>query len=90
MVALHDFQPGNEREDQDLPLIEALVVSTCFITGGSFEISETCVRLVGWEALPNVEGGVRERRVVTRIAMSTGTAREFAASLRTLLAKGGH
>ncbi|WP_119273110.1 hypothetical protein [Taklimakanibacter deserti] len=84
-------KPRNEREPEELPpLIEALVVSTCFITGGALEVTDTCVRLVGWETLPIIEGGAGERRVITRIAMSTDTARDLMAGLRSALAKGGH
>ena len=91
MVALHDFQPIKGKDAEALPpLVEATIVSTTFITGGAVCVGSTDVRLMGWETIPAVEGGEGERRLVTRIVMSTDTAREIVQILRNALTKGGH
>lgn len=75
---------------QPAPLTEPVVITSAFITGGAVCVAATDVRLIGWEALPSVAGETEERRIMTRIVMSTDTAREIAALLRNALTKGGH
>jgi len=50
----------------------------------------TDVRLIGWEAIPEIEGQMGERCIVSRIVMSTDTAREIVSILRNALTRGGH
>lgn len=79
------------RTEQRAPITEPVVVATTFITGGTIEVSDTCVRFVAWEKLPRVEGDeMVERRIVARLVMSTDVARELVTNWRKALEKGGH
>lgn len=86
----HRTGVSSHEQAQALPeLIEPAIVTSVFITGGMFEITDTCVRLVGWEQVSS-SGGEPERRIVTRMVMSDSTARELMGALRRALEKGGN
>ncbi|MFZ5674420.1 MAG: hypothetical protein ACOZAM_15800 [Pseudomonadota bacterium] len=72
------------------PLTEPHVITSTFLTGGVFEVTESAVRLVGWEEIATVNGEMAERRIVSRLVMTNTTAREVLSALQTALAKGGH
>jgi hypothetical protein len=91
MVALHDFQSKRGLEAQERPPItEPVIVNSVFITGMAVEVADSAVRIVGWEQTTDIGNGEMERRIVTRLAMSNDTARQFSAILREMLTGGGH
>lgn len=75
---------------QSAPLTEPVVVNSVFLTGAVIEATDTCVRLVGWEEIATINGEMAERRIVSRLVLTTTTAREIAATIQKALAKGGH
>lgn len=76
--------------EEKAPLTEPTIVNSIFLTGAVVEATDTCVRLVGWEEIATVFGEMAERRIVTRLVLTTTTAGEIAAGIRKALAKGGH
>lgn len=78
------------RAAEPSPVTEPVIVNSVFITGGAIEVTDSCVRIVGWEQQPAMSGEMVERRIVARLAMSNGVAREIVAALRRGLAKDGH
>lgn len=76
--------------EEKAPLSEPVVVQSVFLTGAAVAVTDTCVRLVGFEELEAVHGEMAERRIVSRVVMSTATAREIIAALQKALTKGGH
>ncbi len=74
-------------EAGDPPLTEPVTCPCLFITGGAFEVSEGSIRLVAWVEMPHLGGETRERRIVTRIAMTKVTGGDLNASLSAILAR---
>lgn len=57
-------------------LTEPIIQDCKFITGMSMESSRGSYRLVAWVELPYLGGETRERRIVSRLAMTKQTARD--------------
>lgn len=76
--------------EEKAPLTEPVVVNSVFLTGAVIEATDTCVRLVGWEEIATINGEIAERRIVSRLVVTTTTARAIAKSIQQALAKGGH
>jgi hypothetical protein len=71
-------------------ITEPETVHCLFCTGIHLEALEGCIRLVGYADLDMVEYEQSERRIITRVVMPHGTARQLLLDLRKMLAKGGH
>jgi hypothetical protein len=82
---------SHDQAQEQAPICEPVIVPTALVTGFAIETAgDGCVRIVGWEKLPDIGDEMVERRVVTRLVMSNNTAREFAATMRSALAIGGN
>lgn len=78
------------KAEEPAPVTEPTIVPTAFITGGIVEVTDTCVRFIGWEQLPSIGGEMVERRIAVRLAMSNDCARDLVANWRNALTRGGH
>jgi hypothetical protein len=77
------------KECMTWPLTEPAIIDCLFLTGTTVEISDGTVQIVGWVSVAVYENE-RERRIVTRVALSNGNARALFAQLRGALAQGGN
>lgn len=71
-------------------ITEPETVHCLFCSGIHLELIEGCIRLVGYADLDMVEYEQSERRIITRVVMPTGTARQLLRDLQRALSKGGH
>lgn len=76
--------------EQESPLTEPNIITSTFITGGAIEVTQSAVRIVGWEELATVNGEMAEKRIVSRIVMTNATARDVLTALKDALSRGGH
>lgn len=72
---------GKDGRRREFDLTEPVIIPCIFITGGSWEISQGSVRLVGWTEMPDLGDLQKEKRISVRIAMTRRTAREIAGPL---------
>jgi hypothetical protein len=73
---------------QEMPLTEPEIIRCLMVNGTAIEADACVVRLTSWVQVNDAD--MRERRIISRIAMSSTEARRLAAALRTALARGGH
>jgi hypothetical protein len=82
---------SHDQAEESPAIAEPVVVPSVFITGGIIEVTDSCVRFVGWEQLPDLNNGeMVERRISARLVMSNEVARDLVANWRNALTKGGH
>lgn len=78
-----------EADEPDPALTEPTVVPCLYVTGMHIEISDAVVRLVGWVALPRIDGQPEERRIVIRFAMPMDVASDLGIQTRKKLGRAG-
>jgi hypothetical protein len=70
----------------ELPLAEPLIVTCQYITGGRMWIDEgSILQFIGWVAIPMMGGESEEHRIVTRLAIPLGVAKQLVGEFRAML-----
>jgi hypothetical protein len=70
----------------ELPLAEPLIITCNYITGGRLWIDEgSILQFIGWITIPMMAGESDEKRIVTRLAMPIGVAKDLVADFKAML-----